>query len=195
MKKYINYIVIVFICFFSFIDVKAQYKIENDWSDKYSGRIITIGKHSCGSFFDKVPLALTMCYEGVPEIYRVSCNLPLYAPKEFPPKVLILLKSENGKIIELLGKHYRGATQKEKVTCEGKPYFRYVAVITLEITEEKLKELILANIVKIRFQTETTPIDKEFNKNEFSYVLENSYMSIQRRLHPEWFRDEVREGF
>ena len=196
MKKYINYIAIVFICFFSFIDVKAQYKIENDgWGGQYHGRLISIGFHTCGTFFDKVPLSLSTQYQSKNKIYLVCCALSLYTPKEFPPEVLILLKKENGEIIELSGKHIRGGTKREKVYLDNKPYFRYQTIINFELSEEKIKELILAKIIKIRFQTETTPLDKIFNKNEFSNELEKIYSSIQRRLHPEWFRDEVREGF
>lgn len=196
MKKYINYIIIAFICFFSFIDAKAQYKIEEDeWGGQYFGRLISIGFHTFGTFFDKVPLSLSTQYQSKNKIYLVCCALSLYTPKEFPPEVLILFKKENGEIIELSGKHIRGGTKKEKVYCDTKPYFRYQTIINFELSEEKIKELILAKIIKIRFQTETTPIDKIFNKNEFSNELEKIYSSIQRRLHPEWFRDEVREGF
>lgn len=64
-----------------------------------------------------------------------------------------------------------------------------------EIKEEKLKEIIEGQIVKVRFQTESKPLDKVFKNNEFSYVLYLSWLSIQRRLYPERFKDELREGF
>lgn len=196
MKKLIHYITIIFVCIVPFVDVKAQYKIEEDgWGGQYDGRLINIGFHTCGTFFDKVPLSLSTQYQSNKKKYLVCCALHLYAPKEFPPEVLILLKNGNGEIIELSGKHIRGGTEKQKVFLDGKPYFRYQTYINFELSEEKIKELILAKIIKIRFQTETTPIDKIFYKNEFSNELEKIYSSIQRRLHPEWFRDEVREGF
>ena len=52
-----------------------------------------------------------------------------------------------------------------------------------------------AQIVKVRFQTEKQPLDKVFKNNEFSNTLYLAYVSIQRRLYPERFKDELREGF
>lgn len=145
-------------------------------------------------FFDKVPLSLLVQCESAKNIYHVSCLLSLYSPCEFPPRGILLLKTDKGEVIELSCGANGGNIKKEQ-RLDGKVFYRYRAVVFFEIKEEKLKEIIEGQIVKVRFQTESKPLDKVFKNNEFSYVLYLSWLSIQRRLYPERFKDELREGF
>lgn len=178
------------------MEVHAQYKIEDDdWGGDTYGRLVATGYHVCGSFFDKVPLSLAVQYQSARKIYNISCMLNLYAPCELPPEIYILLKRKNGEILELISEHVVSGTQKREARLDGKSFYRYKAVVNLEVTETKLKDIINAQIVKVRFQTENQPLDKVFKNNDFSNTLYLAYVSIQRRLYPERFKDELREGF
>lgn len=174
----------------------AQYKIEGDgWGGDTYGRLVSTGYHVCGSFFDKVPLSLAVQYQSAQKCYHISCLFSLYAPCELPPQVYILLKGKNGEILELTSDYVRSGTQKRETRLDGKPFYRYETLVNFDVTEEKFKEIINAQIVKVRFQTENQPLDKVFKNNDFSNTLYLSYISILRRIYPERFKDELREGF
>lgn len=197
MRKVLFKIVFLFALSFSFIEVHAQYKIEQDeWApDDTYGRLVSTGYHVCGSFFDKVPLSLAVQYQSAQKCYHISCLFSLYAPCKLPPKVYILLKRKNGDILEFTSNYAKSGTQKKKTRLEGKTCYRYETVINFEVAEEKLKEIINAQIIKVRFQTENQPLDKVLKNDDFCNVLYLSYMSIQKRLYPERFKDELRKGF
>lgn len=197
MRKVLFKIVFLFALSFSFIEVHAQYKIEQDeWApDDTYGRLVSTGYHVCGSFFDKVPLSLAVQYQSTQKCYHISCLFSLYAPCKLPPKVYILLKRKNGDILEFTSNYAKSGTQKKETRLEGKTCYRYETVINFEVAEEKLKEIINAQIIKVRFQTENQPLDKVLENDDFCNVLYLSYMSIQKRLYPERFKDELRKGF
>lgn len=197
MRKVLFKIVFLFALSFSFIEVHAQYKIEQDeWApDDTYGRLVSTGYHVCGSFFDKVPLSLAVQYQSAQKCYHISCLFSLYAPCKLPPKVYILLKRKNGDILEFTSNYAKSGTQKKETRLEGKTCYRYETVINFEVAEEKLKEIINAQIIKVRFQTENQPLDKVLENDDFCNVLYLSYMSIQKRLYPERFKDELRKGF
>lgn len=197
MRKVLFKIVFLFALSFSFIEVHAQYKIEQDeWApDDTYGRLVSTGYHVCGSFFDKVPLSLAVQYQSAQKCYHISCLFSLYAPCKLPPKVYILLKRKNGDILEFTSNYAKSGTQKKETRLEGKTCYRYETVINFEVAEEKLKEIINAQIIKVRFQTENQPLDKVLKNDDFCNVLYLSYMSIQKRLYPERFKDELRKGF
>ena len=196
MRNVLFKIVFLFALRCSFIEVHAQYKIEGDeWGGDYDGRLVSTGYHVCGSFFDKVPLSLSVQCQSRKMSFNVACIFNLYAPCELPPKVYILLKGKNGEIFELTSEFVRSGTQKKEVRLDGKPFYRYETLVNFKVTEEKLKEIINAQIVKVRFQTENQPLDKVFKNNDFSNTLYMSYVSILRRIYPERFKDELREGF
>lgn len=156
---------------------------------------MSTGYHVCGSFFDKVPLSLAVQYQSAQKCYHISCLFSLYAPCKLPPKVYILLKRKNGDILEFTSNYAKSGTQKKETRLEGKTCYRYETVINFEVAEEKLKEIINAQIIKVRFQTENQPLDKVLENDDFCNVLYLSYMSIQKRLYPERFKDELRKGF
>ena len=197
MRKVLFKIVFLFALSFSFIEVHAQYKIDQDeWAhDDTYGRLVSTGYHVCGSFFDKVPLSLAVQYQSAQKCYHISCLFSLYAPCKLPPKVYILLKRKNGDILEFTSNYAKSGTQKKETRLEGKTCYRYETVINFEVAEEKLKEIINAQIIKVRFQTENQPLDKVLENDDFCNVLYLSYMSIQKRLYPERFKDELRKGF
>lgn len=196
MRNVLFKIVFLFALSFSFIEVHAQYKIEGDgWGGDTYGRLVSTEYHVCGSFFDKVPLSLAVQYQSSKKCYHISCLFSLYAPCELPPQVYILLKGKNGEILELTSDYVRSGTQKRETRLDRKPFYRYETLVNFEVTEEKFKEIINAQIVKVRFQTENQPLDKVFKNNDFSNTLYMSYISILRRIYPERFKDELREGF
>lgn len=196
MRNVLFKIVFLFALSFSFIEAHAQYKIEDDgWGGDTYGRLVSTGYHVCGSFFDKVPLSLAVQYQSAKKCYNISCIFSLYAPCNLPPKAYILLKGKNGEIFELTSEFARSGTQKKEVRLDGKTFYRYETVINFEVAEEKLKEITNAQIVKVRFQTENQPLDKVFKNNDFSNTLYMSYVSILKRIYPERFKDELREGF
>ena len=196
MRNVLFKIVFLFALSFSFIEVHAQYKIEGDgWGGDTYGRLVSTGYHVCGSFFDKVPLSLAVQYQSSKKCYHISCLFSLYAPCELPPQVYILLKGKSGEILELTSDYVRSGTQKRETRLDRKPFYRYETLVNFEVTEEKFKEIINAQIVKVRFQTENQPLDKVFKNNDFSNTLYMSYISILRRIYPERFKDELREGF
>ena len=197
MRNVLFKIVFLFALSFSFIEVHAQYKIEQDeWApDDTYGRLVSTGYHVCGSFFDKVQLSLQVQYQSAQKCYHISCLFSLYAPCKLPPKVYILLKRKNGDILEFTSNYAKSGTQKKETRLDGKTFYRYETVINFEVAEEKVKEIINAQIVKVRFQTENQPLDKVFKNNDFSNTLYMSYVSILRRIYPERFKDELREGF
>lgn len=196
MRNVLFKIVFLFALSFSFIEAHAQYKIEDDgWGGDTYGRLVSTGYHVCGSFFDKVPLSLAVQYQSAKKCYHISCLFSLYAPCELPPQVYILLKGKNGEILELTSDYVRSGTQKRETRLDGKPFYRYKTLVNFDVTEEKFKEIINAQIVKVRFQTENQPLDKVFKNNDFSNTLYMSYVSILRRIYPERFKDELREGF
>lgn len=115
MRNVLFKIVFLFALSFSFIEVHAQYKIEGDeWGGDYDGRLVSTGYHVCGSFFDKVPLSLSVQCQSRKMSFNVACIFNLYAPCELPPKVYILLKGKNGEIFELTSEFVRSGTQKKK---------------------------------------------------------------------------------
>lgn len=196
MRNVLFKIVFLFALSFSFIEVHAQYKIEGDgWGGDTYGRLVSTGYHVCGSFFDKVPLSLAVQYQSAQKCYHISCLFSLYAPCELPPQVYILLKGKNGEILELTSDYVRSGTQKRETRLDGKSFYRYETLVNFDVTEEKFKEIINAQIVKVRFQTENQPLDRFFKNNDFSNILYLSYISILRRIYPERFKDELREGF
>lgn len=196
MRNVLFKIVFLFALSFSFIEVHAQYKIEGDgWGGDTYGRLVSTGYHVCGSFFDKVPLSLAVQYQSAQKCYHISCLFSLYAPCELPPQVYILQDWKNGEILELTSDYVRSGTQKRETRLDGKPFYRYETLVNFDVTEEKFKEIINAQIVKVRFQTENQPLDKVFKNNDFSNTLYLSYISILRRIYPERFKDELREGF
>ena len=138
MKKVLSKIFVIFAFCFSFTETYAQYKIEQDgWGGEYMGQLVATGYHVCGSFFDKIPLSLLVQCESAKNIYHVSCLLSLYSPCEFPPRGILLLKTDKGEVIELSCGANGGNIKKEQ-RLDGKVFYRYRAVVFFEIKEEKL---------------------------------------------------------
>lgn len=122
MKKVLSKIFVIFAFCFSFTETYAQYKIEQDgWGGEYMGQLVATGYHVCGSFFDKVPLSLLVQCESAKNIYHVSCLLSLYSPCEFPPRGILLLKTDKGEVIELSCGANGGNIKKEQ-RLDGKVF-------------------------------------------------------------------------
>lgn len=92
----------------------------------------------------------------------------------------LLLKKEDGNIIELHNKTKIGLRDSYPL-LKGR-YIYYITIPIYTITREQINDIIKNDIIKVRIETDSNPIDMEISKGKISKIFKKNMQLIDNAL-------------
>ena len=170
----------------SSFSIFAQAKIIIDKANDNGERIIGTSEESIRSFTDKIPLSVSISATVLNSnnskvtIYTLGMLLTAQYDIKIPEGGKILIKLSNDEIISL--QNNKEASDPVGELVPGTSTIIHYTRPNYTINEDQLNKIASIGVKKIRIETNSDAIDKEFKKDKMGAIIKNQYAIVKDKI-------------
>lgn len=168
-------------------------QIAQDVAEPGGLRIISTTLETCRNASDKVVLSIGLTsYTKQNTTFTLNIKATATTPITIPKRSALLIKTFNGTIIELYSTNTADGCVRDVHNINGFVFSDYSATPSYDITLEQIHTIANEGLSKIRIQTSTSTIDKEYKKDKAGKVIRTDLTILKDALH---INKDFHDGF